>query len=75
MGCAVGHRRGLDLALLWLQCRLTAAAPIQPLDLELPYAMGVALKGRKEKKKTTKNEFIDLKTNLKITPQKLYTQE
>ena len=28
--CSVGHRQGLDLALLWLWCRLAAAAQIQP---------------------------------------------
>ena len=33
-----------DLVLLWLWCRLAAAAPIQPLAQELPYAAGVALK-------------------------------
>ena len=27
----IGHRCGLRLALLWLWCRLTAAAPIRPL--------------------------------------------
>ena len=32
-----------DLALLWLWCRPAAAALIQPLAWELPYAMGVAL--------------------------------
>ena len=32
------------LALLWLWRRLTAAALIQPLAWELPYAAGVALK-------------------------------
>ena len=39
--------------LLWLCCRPTAAAPIQPLVWELPYAIGVALKrGGGEKKNT-----------------------
>ena len=33
--------------LLW--CRLTAAAPTQPLAWELPYAVGVALKKKKKK--------------------------
>ena len=33
-----------DLALLWLWCRLAAAAPIGPLPWELPYAVGEALK-------------------------------
>ena len=49
MSWGVGHRHGSDLALLWLWCRPAAAAPIQPLAWELPYAAGVALK-RKEKK-------------------------
>ena len=33
-----------NLALLWLWCRLTAAAQIQPLAWEFPYAEGAALK-------------------------------
>ena len=37
-----------DLSLLWLWRRLAAAAPIQPLALELTYATGVALKRKKE---------------------------
>jgi len=32
-----------DSLLLWLWCRLAAAASIQPLAWELPYAMGAAL--------------------------------
>ena len=44
VSCGVGHRGGLDLALTWLRCRLAAAALIQPLAWELPYATGVALK-------------------------------
>ena len=35
----------------WLWCRLVAAALIQPLAWELPYALGVALKKEKKKKK------------------------
>ena len=46
--CGVGRRRGLDLALLWPWCRLTATDLIRPLAWEPPYAMGVAPK-RKEK--------------------------
>ena len=42
MSCGVGCRRGLDPALLWLWHRLAAAAPIQPLAWELPYATGIA---------------------------------
>ena len=44
MYCSVGRRRGLDLVLLYLWCRLAAVALIQPLAWKLPYGMGVALK-------------------------------
>ena len=44
MSCGAGHRRGLDLALLWLWRRPVATAPIGPLAWEPPYASGVALK-------------------------------
>ena len=37
--------------MLWLWRRLAAAALIRPLAWEPPYAMGVALKGKKKKKK------------------------
>ena len=49
----VGHRRGWDLALLWLWHRPTAVAPIRPLVWKPPYAVGAALKrqGRKEERK------------------------
>ena len=39
MRYGVGHRRGSDLVLLWLWCRLAAAAPIQPLAWEPPYGL------------------------------------
>ena len=48
MSCSIGCRCGLDPALLWLWCRLAAAALIRP------YAMGVAIK-RKKKKMTYAN--------------------
>ena len=44
-----------DPALLWLWCRPAAAAPIQLLAWELPYAAGTALKKNKKKKK---KEFL-----------------
>ena len=44
----VGHRCSLDLALLWLWHGPAAAALIQPLAWELPYATGVALKRKKK---------------------------
>ena len=52
MSCAVGHRRSSDLVLLWLWRRLAAVAPIRPLAWETPYAMGMGLKDKKERKKT-----------------------
>ena len=45
MSCGVGCRHGLDLALLWLWCRPAATALIQT-----PYALGAALKRKKNKK-------------------------
>ena len=48
MNCGVDHRCGLDPVLLWLWCRLMAAALIPPLAWELPYAVGVALKRPKK---------------------------
>ena len=51
VSCGVGPRRSSDLALLRLRQRLAAVAPIQPLAWEPPYAVGVALKSEKEKRK------------------------
>ena len=48
MSCGVGGRRGSDLVLQQLWCRLAATALIQPLAWELPYATGVALKKKKK---------------------------
>ena len=56
MRCGIGHRCGLDLALLWLWNRLPATAPIRPLAWEPPYAVGVAQKGQKTKTKTKKGK-------------------
>ena len=52
MSCGVGHRRGLDLALLWLWCRPATVALIQPIAWEPPYALGEALKRQKQTKKS-----------------------
>ena len=54
MSCGVGHRRGSDPVRLW--CRPAAAAPIQPLASERPYAAGVALK--RQKKKVCREEHV-----------------
>ena len=51
MSYGVGHRHGLDLALLWLWQRPAAAAPFRALAWEPPYATGSALKRQKDKKK------------------------
>ena len=51
VSCGVGHRRGSDLALLWLWCRPAAVAPIRPLAWELLYGTGAALKSQKKEKK------------------------
>ena len=59
MSCGVGHRRGSDLALLWLWCRPAAVALIRPLAWEPPYAMDVALKKQKQtNKQKNKNEKL-----------------
>ena len=55
MSCGVGHRRGLDPALLWLCHKLVATDRIGPLAWEPPYAVGVALKRQKDKKKKKEN--------------------
>ena len=47
----VGRRCGLDPALLWLWCRPVATTPIRPIAWEPPYAVGVAVKRQKTKKK------------------------
>ena len=49
MSYGAGHRRGLDLALLWLWCRPAAAAAIRPLAWELHHGCGP----KKGKKKIT----------------------
>ena len=56
VSCGVGHRRGSDLALLWLWCRLATTALIGPLAWEPPYAMGEALEKAKRQKKKKKEK-------------------
>ena len=53
MSCGVGCRQGLDPMLLWLGCKLAAAAPISPHAWELPYAAGPALKSKTKTKTKT----------------------
>ena len=59
MRCGVGHRRGLDLARLWLWHRLVAVAPIRLLAWEPPHATGWCCSkktNRQKKKKKKKKE-------------------
>ena len=51
VSCGVNQRCGLDLALLWLWCRLVVTAPIGPLAWEPPHASGAAQENGKKKKK------------------------
>ena len=44
------------MVLLWLWCRLVAAAQIQPPAWELPYAAGAAVKKIEEEKR----ELLDI---------------
>ena len=53
MSCGVGCRRGSDPTLLWWWHRPVAAAPIQSLAWEPPYATGSALKRQKKKKEVS----------------------
>ena len=54
----VGHRRGSDLALLWLWHRPVATALTRLLALEPPYAAGVTLK--RQKKKNSIFDYVTL---------------
>ena len=51
VSCAVGRRHSSDPALLWLWRRPAAILPIGLLAWEPPYAVGVALKSKKTKKR------------------------
>ena len=53
MSCGVGHRCGLDPALLWLWLRPAATVSIRPLAWKPPHAVGAALKDKTKTK--TKN--------------------
>ena len=56
LSCGVGHRHGLDLALLWLWHRSAATGLIRPLACEPPYATGAALKIQKREREREKKE-------------------
>ena len=50
VSCGEGSGHNLDPTWLWLWCRPAIAALIRPLNWELPYATGMALKSQKKKK-------------------------
>ena len=60
MSCGVGNQCTSDPGLLWLWCKLAAAAPIGALAWELPYASGEVLK----KTTTTTKIAFSLQSNL-----------
>ena len=62
MSCGAGHRHGLDPVLPWLWCRPAAAAPIQHLAWEPPYAVGAALKSKKKKNNNKSKQTNKQKT-------------
>ena len=68
MNYGVSCRLGSDPALLWLWYMPTAAAPIQLLAWEPPYAASEALKRQKKKITTLKMQkiYIILKPNTKV---------
>ena len=67
MSHGVGRRRGSDLVLLWLWCRLAATALIRALAWEPPYAVGAALeKARRQKKRITSSLSISLSVDIQI---------
>ena len=58
MSCGVGRRHSLDLALLWLWCRLAATALIWPLAWQPPHATGAALEKAKRQKKKKNGRWV-----------------
>ena len=53
------------MVLPWLWYRPAAVAPIQPIQFELPYATGAALKS-KTKKKGERNAFLNLNASANL---------
>ena len=55
MSCGVGCRQGTDPVLLWLWPGLAAAALLQPLAWEFPYATCAALKSKTNNSNSNNN--------------------
>ena len=66
MNYDVGHRHGLDLALLRLWYRPMARAQIRPLAWEAPYALGAALRKTKDKTTTTTKKLSKMSNKARI---------
>ena len=71
MSCGIGYRHGSDPTLYGL----AAVALIQPLAWELPYAMGVALKEQKQRKKRSAKVMTSVKNLIKAKVFKHNTPE
>ena len=59
MSCGVGRAHGSDLVLLWLWPRPAARVLIRLLAWDSPYAVGLALKRTKDKKKNFLIRFLN----------------
>ena len=64
LSCGIGHRHGLDPALLWLWRRPAATASIWPLAWEIPCATGAARQKKKREREREREE--DQKREKKI---------
>ena len=62
MSCGVDCRPRLGPELLWLWCRLEAAALMWLLTWELPCVVGTALKSKKKKKKKERKKELKTRT-------------
>ena len=67
MSCGVGCRYSSDLAWLWLWCRPAATALTPPLAWEPPYAVGVALRYKRQKKKKKKKDLLGIFTDFRLS--------
>ena len=73
MSCGVGHRRGSDLAWLWLWRRPEATAPIQPLAWEPPYTEGAVLeKAKRQNNNNSKTTLCLFQVSCKMIQLYIY---
>ena len=72
----VVRRRGLDLALLWLWCRLMATAPDSTTNKGTTTCHGVAQKRKRKKKKDLPNTYqnpLNIKSQDSLTLTQILT--